>query len=229
MTFGRAISGVCLTIILAFAASAQTTFYPTDFQIWNDTQITVPLTKKRDWNIGLWLYGRLGNTGKTPTDLRVGGLLTKKINNNLTVGGGYLYRYSNPSFVRRRYESRYIGIATVTVPLDKEKKKWTLVNRNFLQYEDRYSRANALVLRNRARINRKITINEKQFEPFVSFETFYDFSLKKLYRYRTQVGISRRLNKNLLTDVFYVRQDETFNKTRPGTLNGIGTSLRVNF
>lgn len=218
---------ICLSLCLSFNTFSQTATFPTDFQFWNDTQITVPLNKKKDWNIALWSYARVGDKGRTFTDVRIGGLLTKKVNNYVTIGGGYLYRYSNPSFRQRRYESRYIGALTLTVPLTKD-KKWTMVNRNLLQYEDRYSRANTTVLRNRLRVNRKIKVKDTQIEPFVSLETFYDFNLKKLYRYRTQIGVSRRFNQKLLVDFFYVRQDETFNRTRPGTLNGIGTSFRVN-
>lgn len=207
------------------AAFSQTRF-ETDFQIWNDTQFIVPLTKKKDWNAVLWTFGRFGNNVRTTTDARVGGLLTKRVNKYATVGGGYLYRYSDPTFRQRRFESRYLGLATFTVPLD---KKWTLVNRNLAQYEDRYSRPNAFVLRNRAWLRREVTVAKKKIEPFVSFETFYDFRLNDFARFRTQAGVTRRFNEKFAADFFYVRQDETGDRTRPGTLNGIGTSFRVNF
>ncbi len=199
--------------------------YETDFQLWNDTQFIVPLTKKKDWNFVLWTFGRFGNNVRATTDARIGGLITKKINKFVTVGGGYLYRYSNPTFQRKRYESRYLGLTTSTVPLD---KKWTLVNRNLYQYENRYSRPNATVVRNRLWLKREITVAKKKIEPFVSFETFYDFRLKDFARFRTQAGASHKFNSNFSADFYYVRQNETGNRTRPGTLNGIGTSFRVN-
>ncbi len=217
----------CLCLMIASNSSAQTT-YDTDFQLWNDTQFIVPLTKKKDWNFVLWTFGRFGNNVKTTTDSRIGGLITKKVNKYVTLGGGYLYRYSNPTFVRKRYESRYLGLATFTIPLSKD-KKWTLVNRNLYQYEDRYSRPNATVVRNRAWVKREITVAKKKIEPFVSFETFYDFRLKDFARYRTQAGFSHKFNSKFSADFYYVRQYETGNRTRPGTLNGIGTSFRVNF
>jgi Protein of unknown function (DUF2490) len=216
-------------LCLLFAPNALSqTIYNTDFQIWNDTQFIVPLNKKKDLNAVIWVFGRFGNNVKTTTDARIGGLITKKINQYVTVGGGYLYRYSNPTFVRKRYESRYLGIATLTVPLSKD-KKWTLVNRNIYQYENRYSRLNATVIRNRLWLKREVTVAKKKIEPFVSFETFYDFRLKDLARYRTQVGFSHKFNPKFAADFYYVRQNETGNKTRPGTLNGIGSSFRVNF
>lgn len=213
---------------MTFGASAvfSQTRFETDFQIWNDTQFIVPLTKKKDWNLVLWTFGRFGNDVRTTTDARIGALVTKKINKYATVGGGYLYRYSNPTFRQRRYESRYLGLATFTVPLD---KKWTVINRNLVQYEDRYSRPNATVLRNRAWVKREVTVKKKKIEPFVSFETFYDFRLKKFARFRTQAGITHKFNEKFSADIYFVRQDETGNRTRPGTLNGIGTSFRVHF
>ena len=221
-------AGLCACLILISTSSAQTAApqFETDFQVWNDTQFIFPLNKKKDWNAVVWTFGRFGNTGKTATDVRVGGLITKRINKYLTFGGGYLYRRANPNFRQPRYESRYLGIATTTVPFD---KKWTLVNRSMYQYENRYSRPNATVLRQRFWLEREITVGEKtKIEPFVSFEAFYDFRLKDFARYRTQAGFTRWFNARFAADFYYVHQNETGNRTRPGILNGIGSSFRVN-
>lgn len=159
----------------------------------------MPLSKKKDWNFVLWIFGRFGDNVRTTADARIGGLITKKVNKYVTLGGGYLYRYSNPTFRRGRYESRYLGLATFTVPLD---KKWTVINRNLVQYEDRYSRPDATVLRNRAWVKREVTVAKKKIEPFVSLETFYDFRLKDFARFRTQAGISHKFNKLILGIAF---------------------------
>lgn len=220
--------GVLGAGLILFTASFGQTAAPrfeTDFQFWNDTQFIVPLDKKKEWNAVVWTFGRFGDTGGTVTDARIGGLITKKINRNLTVGGGYLYRYANPTFRFGRYESRYLGIATANVPLD---KKWTVTSRSMYQYEDRYSRPNATVLRQRLWLKREITLEKKKYEPFVSFEAFYDFRLKNFARFRTQAGFTRRFSEKFAGDFYYVRQDETGDRTRPGTLNGIGSSFRVN-
>lgn len=220
--------GIIGSFLLVSAGSAQTTppAFDTDFQLWNETHFIIPLNKKKDWNAVIAVVGRLGNEFKTTTDARISVLITKKVNNTVTIGGGYLYRYSNATFTRKRYESRYLGTATFTVPFN---KKWALVNRNIYQYEDRYSRPNASVVRNRVWLKREATVAKKKIEPFVSFETTYDFRLKDFSRYRTQVGFSHKLNPQFSADFFYIRQDETGNGTRPGTLNGIGSNFRVNF
>ena len=216
-----------VALCLAFSANAiSQTRYETDFQLWNETHFIVPLTKKKDWNFILLTSGRLGNNGRTATEARLGGMISKKVNDYVTVGVGYQYRYSNATFTRKRYEGRYVGWATFTVPLI---KKLTLVNRNQVQYEDRFSRPNSTVIRNRFWLKRDVTVAGKKVEPFVSFEPFYDTRLKGFARYRTQVGVSHKFNSTFSADIFYVLQNETGDGTRPGTLNGIGTNFRVNF
>ena len=225
MNFGKFSLVIALLLVFFTNADAQMR-YETDFQIWNDTQIIVPLNKNKDWNFVLWAFGRFGNDVKTIADARVGGLITKKINKYVTLGGGYLYRFSNPTFRLKRYESRYLGLVTVTVPLG---NRFTLVNRNLIQYEDRYSRPNTAVIRNRLWIKREVTVAKKKIEPYISFEPFYDTRLKAFARYRTQVGFSHKFNKTLSADFYYIRQDETGNRIRPGTLNGVGNSLKFTF
>lgn len=213
-------------ITLSQTSTPAATTYDTDFQLWNDTQFIVPLTKNKDWNFTLWTFGRLGNNVRTVTDARVGGLITKRLNKYATVGGGALYRRANPTFRRAVYETRYLGLATFTVPLG---KKFTLVNRNLLQYENRYSRPNTTVIRNRFWLKREIEIAKTKIEPFVSFEQFYDLRADAFVRNRIQTGITRKFNNRFSGDFYYVRQNEGGNRTRPGSLNGIGTSFRVNF
>lgn len=209
------------------ACFAQTTpaTFDTDFQIWNETHFIFPLTKEKDWSAAISVFGRFGNNVKTVTDSRIGLSITKRFNKYVTISGGYLYRYSNATFTRKRYESRYMGTATFTVPLD---KKWTAGIRHIYQYEDRYSRANASVIRDRLLLKREVTVMKKKIEPFVSFEPTYDFRLRGFARYRTQIGFSQKINSQLSADFFYIRQEETGNGSRPGTLNGIGSNFRVN-
>lgn len=216
------------SLLLASAGFTQATpaTYDTDFQIWNETHFIIPMDKKKDWNATIAVFGRFGNNVRTTTDARIGVWITKKVNKYVTVGGGYLYRYSNATFTRKRYESRYLGVVSFSVPLN---KKWGLGIRNIYQYEDRYSRPNASVVRNRLWLKRAVTILNKKIEPFISFEPTYDFRLRGFSRYRTQIGFSHKFNPRFSTDIFYIRQDETGNGSRPGTLNGIGSNFRVNF
>ncbi|CAN5515910.1 hypothetical protein BH10ACI2_BH10ACI2_11940 [soil metagenome] len=212
---------------LAFSTTAfSQAKYETDFKLFNETQFIVPITEKKDWNFILLVSGRLGNNVRTPTEARLGGMISKKITNHVTVGGGYIYRYSNPTFIQKRYEGRFIGWVTFTVPLS---KRLTIVNRNQVQYENRFSRPNATVIRNRLWLKREVTVSKIKIEPFVSFESFYDTRLNGVARFRTQVGITHRFNSKFSADIFYGQQDETGDGTRPGNSNSVGTNFRVNF
>ena len=216
---------VAAGIFVSFTnAQTAATRYATDFQLWNDTQFIVPLTKAKDWNFAFTIVGRFGNNLHTTVDARIGGIITKKVNNHVTLGGGFFYRYSNPTFVRMRNESRFVGFVTFTVPLG---HKFTLVLRPQVQYENRYSRPNAVVTESKITVKRLVTIARKEFEPFVSFEPIYDFTQKIFLAFREQIGVSHKFNKTVSADIGYLRQDVTGNGTRPGTFNGISTSLRV--
>jgi hypothetical protein len=217
------------TVLLALASVTVPAQFETDFQVWNDTQFIVPLNKKKDLNAIVWAFGRFGDELRTTTDARISVLLSKRFNKYVTLSGGPLYRYANPTFNRRRYEMRYLGIATFTVPLSKD-KKWTLISRNMYQYEDRYQRPNATILRTRNWLKREITLGSKtKIEPFVAYEPFYDFRLGGIARHRYQAGFTRKFNERFAGDFFFVHQDETGGGSRPGSLNGVGTSFRVNF
>ncbi len=223
---------LALLALLAFvsAARAQTTGaarVEPDFQLWNDTQIIVPLDKEKQWNATLWIFGRAGDNARLLTDARIGGLLTKRVNKYLTVGGAYLSRYANSTLRRKVYDNRFLGVATATVPLG---KKFSLINRNIYQYESRNSRADTTVLRSRFWLTREISVTrEKKIQPFVAFEQFYDLRLDAFARNRIQIGATHRFNPKFGADFFYVRQNEGGKNTRPGSLNGIGTTFRINF
>ncbi len=98
---GNLLWAVGLSLALPAVAVSQTRV-ETDFQVWNDTQVILPLNKSQDWNFALWAFGRLGNDVRAVTDARIGGLITRKVTKHVTLGDGYLYRDSNPTFVRRR-------------------------------------------------------------------------------------------------------------------------------
>lgn len=198
--------------------------FDTDFQLWNETQFIVPLTKNRDWNFVFSVVGRFGNDVRTTVDSRIGAAINKKVNKYITVSAGYLYRYSNPTFVKRRYESRYIGSVTFTLPLA---HKFTFAARPQVQYENRYSRPNAVVIEPRFTLKREVTLANIVIEPFVTFEPFYDTKQKLFVSYREQIGISHKFNKNITADIGYIRQDVPGDGTRPGKFNGIVTALKV--
>jgi hypothetical protein len=215
-----------LLSLFSFADAQTSPPFKTDFQIWNDIAFNVPLDKQKLWTLQLIGVSRIGNHVRTSTDERIGANILRKINKYATVGGGYLYRISNPSFNQQRYESRYSGIATFTIPFG---KKTTLINRNQVQHQSLYSRPDATIFRTRFWLTREIEISKKTISPFVSYENFWDLHSGSWLRNRIHLGATRKLNKRLAADFYYLRQNEGGGGTRRGTLNAIGAGWRVNF
>jgi hypothetical protein len=217
----------CLFTVCLFSlcsVNAQTPI-ETDLQVWNDVTVNVPLDEKKKWNLSLGGVWRIGNDVRTSSDERITAVLMRRLNKTFSVGAGYVYRVSNPSFQRRLYESRYQAIGVVNVPLP---GKFALSNRNILLYQSLYSRPDTSVYRTRFWLKRPIKIKKRTIEPFVAFENFWDFRADAWVRNRIQPGITTKIYKNLSGDFFYMRQNEGGKGLRRGTLNAVGSSLRVN-
>lgn len=226
--FNTLLFNVFSLFLMSGAAWAQTAPAPveTDFQVWNDVTFNIPLDKKRDWTLGLGGVWRVGNDVKTSSDERFTAVLMRRLNKNFSVGAGYVYRASNPTTKRRLYESRYQAIGVVNVPLP---AKMSLTNRNILLYQSLYSRPDTTVYRTRFWLKRPVTIKERTVEPFVAFENFWDFRADAWVRNRIQAGATTKVYGNVAGDFFYIRQNEGGGGLRRGTLNGVGSSIRVNF
>lgn len=212
-------------LFLAFAGIVlgQQTF-DTDLQVWNDLTVSMPLDKKKNWTLSVGGVWRVGNSVRTSADERVSLVLMRRLNKNFSVGAGYVYRASNPTFRRRLYESRFQTIGVINVPLP---EKFHLSSRNILLYQSLYSRPDTSVFRTRFWLKRRIKVGKRTIEPFIAYEHFYDFRADSWVRYRIQPGITTKIYKNLSGDFFYMRQNEGGGGRRPGTLNAAGSSLRI--
>ena len=219
-----AITTSILIAALSSTANSQQTF-DTDFQVWNDITITKTLDEKKDWTFSVGGVWRVGNNVRTSADERVSVVLMRKLNKTFSIGTGYVYRASNPTFRRRLYESRYQAIGVVNVPLP---EKFHLSSRNILLYQSLYSRPDTSVFRSRFWLKRPVKVGKRSIEPFLAYEHFYDFRADSWVRYRIQPGITTKIYKDLSGDFFFLRQNEGGNGRRPGTLNAVGSSLRIN-
>ena len=199
--------------------------FDTDLQIWNDITITKALDEKKDWTLSVGGAWRVGNNVRTSADERVSIALMRRLNKNLSIGTGYVYRASNPTFRRRLYESRYQAIGVVNVPLP---EKFHLSSRNILLYQSLYSRPDTTIFRSRFWLKRPVKIGKRTIEPFIAYEHFYDFRADSWVRYRIQPGLSTKVYKQLSADFYYLRQNEGGNGRRPGTLNALGVSWKIN-
>lgn len=199
--------------------------FDADWQLWTDVTANIPLDKKKMWMFGIGGVWRLGNDLQTSVDERVAITLMRKLNKHFSVGAGYVYRASNPSFRLRRYESRYQAIAVVTIPLP---AKLTLISRNIMLHQSLYSRPDTNIFRTRQWIKRPVKIGSRTVEPFAASEEFWNTRLDRWTKHRFQTGISTNLGTHVMTDVYFVYERDTTSVLPSSRAKGIGASLRVN-
>ena len=190
-----------------------------DTQEWNDVQIFAPVTKKVDFV----LYGtlRVGRNITHPVDERIGAGFAIKVNKYLTVTPFYFHSTIQPFRSVHAYENRLNLNSTVRFPL----KKFTLSDRNVFERRLRHPGVDATRYRNRLQVDYPTQVEGFKFNVFVSNEVFYDWSFNAWVRNRFAAGVSKAWNKQLTTDIYYLRQNDSH--SRPGDLNVIGTTFRI--
>ncbi len=205
-------SGVCF---------AQTQPAPQDdTQIWPEVQITVPLKKSIDLIASGQL--RIGRNVSDFVDERGGMSLAFKINKYLTLTPGYMHIATQPTANRKAFETRLNFAATVQVPL----RRFTFTDRNLFERRFR-DPVNLTRYRNRLQVSHPLKINGSDFTVYLADEVFYDFGADAWVRNRAAAGITKRVNKNLTLDFYYMRQND--GRGRPGDINIIGSVFRLRF
>jgi hypothetical protein len=220
-----------LFLLLCLSSSIAAQNLPeTDTQLWTDISVTKPLVKGQDRKgkefdrVSIVFNGtmRFGNHLQAFIDQRLSLGFDIKVNSFLTLTPAYLYRSERPALNRRQYESRFRFAATL-------EKKWTrfsLKDRNLVEYRLRNSRADSTRYRNRLTFSYPILKGKKEiFAPYLADEVFYDFSARLWTRNEFSAGISRKLTKNLTGDFYYLRQQNR--SGTPRALNVIGINLKV--
>jgi hypothetical protein len=193
-----------------------------DTQQWTEVHFIFPLNKKVDLTLVTGL--RVGRDLSHLVDERVGVQVAFRPNQYLTLSPGYLFRASQPVAGIKLYEHWAFGFATVRVPLA---RRFRLSDRNFYEYRFRQSQADTSRYRNRLQLERPVKIGGRTFTPFVADEAWYDFKLRDWSRNRFFAGVTRRFTKKLSGEFFYMRQGDR--RARPGDLNTIGSTFRINF
>lgn len=221
-------------ITLLFISSTiftQTTLPRNDSQFWNDTQFTIPLKKEKDAkgkefdriSLSITTTLRVGRNWQHLVDERIGFGFDFKVNKYLTLTPSYLYRADQPFAGRNNSESRYRFAAT----LEKKFSKFSLKDRNLIEYRDRYrGAANSTRYRNRFTLSIPVVKDKKElFAPFVQDEVYYDFSAKAWARNEIAVGITKKFTNNFSADFFYL-----YRRDRPTTLKNVnvfGINLKI--
>ena len=206
-------------LFIAGAAAAQEPQPESDLQSWNDISLTVPVSKKVDFN--LTFTARFGKNITRINDGRVLVGFTWKPTASFSIQPSYTAieaRNSNSLF---RTEHRLSLRGTYRFPT----QTFGLSHRSII--ERRLRRPV-----NSWRYRPSLTIEKdlpKSFIPgskiYFTEEVFYDSLLERFSRNRATLGISKTLSKKLSIDLYYLRQND--GTTRPGDLHVIGTNLRI--
>jgi hypothetical protein len=206
-------------LCLGEGVCAQSTAPPeTDFQSWNDLQLTIPMSQKVDFVFQETL--RIGGNISKPVDERIGIGWVFKIGKYLTFNPSYLHREARAPRGNPESEERVTLGATVRFPLG----KFTLSDRNLFERRFRVPQGNSTRYRNRLQVEHSFKIDKQKFTFFVTEEVFYDWSVNDWVRNRFGVGVSHTFNKHFTLDLYYLRQNE--GRSRPGDINIIGTTWK---
>lgn len=206
---------LCLSAIVV----AQSEDDDTDVQSWNDLQITAPITKKLDlYTVTTIQFGKdLTNVDNTRFAIGV----TAKPTKRLSITPFVTFLSDRNSDGRFRYEYRF----SLRGVYKYEFEKFAISHRSQAEYRVRPG-ANTWRYRPSITLEKKLP---KSFVPglkvFVTEEPFYDSASGRFSRNRISAGINKTLNKKASLDVYFLHQGD--NHSGPGSINVIGTSLKI--
>lgn len=199
-----------------------------DVNIRSDVGLVFPIIKSTDKDgkefdrLTFTLTGtfRFYDNASYLADKRVGASFTYRLNKNVSFIPEYLYRSNQPVRGTKEFESR-VRFAAV---FENKWKNISIADRNMIEYRMRNARQNSFRYRNRLRLNYEISKNDKEIiTPFVSTEPFYDFSLKKFSQNELFAGFSKKFNKNLTAEFYYLHVNS---RSNPKTINGFGINFK---
>lgn len=219
-----------LLIILSIFAAINVSAQDTDFQVWNETKLIIPIIKeKKDGEkpvtkVSLLFFGtlRLGQNRLFPVDKRGGGGLDIHLNKYFSFSPTYVYRASEARRGRREFEHRIRYDFTI-------EKKWnsfSLKDRHRFEHRIRNSKPDSARYRNKLTLKVPIKREGKElFAPYAADEIYYDLRDSRFTTNRFFAGISRKLNPNVSADFYYVFNYNRFSS--PKYIHGVGVDLKI--
>ncbi len=199
-----------------------------DVHIRSDASLIFPLIKKTDKTgkefdrLTFTLTGtlRFFDNASRLADERIGASFTYRLNKNVSFIPEYFYRANQPVRGKRDFENR----VRFSAVFENKWKRFSIADRNMVEYRIRNSRPNSFRYRNRLRFSYPILKEKKEIiTPFVSVEPFYDFSIKKFSHNELFAGFSKKFNKNLTAEFYYLLVND---RSNPKIINGFGMSFK---
>ena len=220
---------IFLSFIFAAPTFCQTNSPINDFQIWNESQIIIPLKKSKDKKnerVSLIFYGilRAGKNQESLIDERIGVGFEFHLNKHLTFTPSYIYRAGKTSDNIKEYESRL----RFDVGLEKKFKKFSLKDRSRIEHRFRNSHADSTRYRNKFQLTIPFKKDKKEiFAPFVATEPFYEFQSKHWTRNELTIGITKTFNPNFSAEFFYMLQNNRGNTLKYVNIAGINLKIKI--
>ena len=220
---------VCCSLSVVVSQTSETD--KLDRQFWHETQLSFPLIKttnnagKTTDKLSVFFNGNLraGSRLSYPFEQRIGFGFDYKYNKYVSIVPSYLYIAQQSAKDSKQYESRL----RFAVSIRNSWRKFSLEDRNLVEYRFRNNKSDSVRYRNRLRFLYPVKRNDKElFTPFAANEVFYDFQTKTFSRNELSFGLSRKLSSTATADFFYLLQ---INKNgAPKHLNVFGVNLKIN-
>lgn len=204
-----------------------------DNQFWNETQLVIPLIKTKVESgetvdkLSLFANGnlRFGRNISRLTDKRIGFGFNYTLNKYISLTPSYVYIAQRSGSGANDFESRL----RFAVNLKNGWKRFSLDDRNLVEYRFRNNRADSVRYRNRLRFRFPVTKDKKEiFVPFAANEVFYDFQAGTFSRNEFSVGASRKLNSNAAADFFYLLQTNKSGSPKQANVFGVNLTIKIN-
>jgi hypothetical protein len=182
-----------------------------DIQFWNETKVYFPSITKTDKDgkkkkiITPFIMGtlRVGQDVQHFVSERIGFGFDIPINKYFKFTPSYYYVAEQPIKNVKSYENRH----RFEVTGEKKWKKFSISDRNRVEYRIRNSRRDSVRYRNKFKLKVPIKKDGKElFAAFVADEPFYSFTVKLWTRNEFSTGIERKFGKDTSAEFFYMHQ-----------------------
>lgn len=209
--------GLCGILVATSFAAAQSGIL-SDFQSWNEVDVSARLAKSVDTS---WVsQGRLSTEYPNPETYLSGIDLKLAIGRYLEITPSYYYLGATGLTGR----SGHFQVPMLTATARNTWNRWTVADRN--RFLGAIGEGNDFwIYVNRPRVDYSLPLARWRTSAFVWDEVVYISLFHEWSRNRFASGLRKSFNEYWATDVYYLRQDDS--RIQPRRINGLGVTLEI--